>query len=62
MYKVSTQSRFSRRVNGGGWGDYSSMAIDSDGCIFWNAQEHFVTPISADWLTQLVSVKLNGCQ
>jgi hypothetical protein len=45
----------------GGWGDYSSMAIDSDACTFWYAQEYFVTPISEDWLTQLVSFKFSGC-
>jgi hypothetical protein len=46
----------------GGWGDYSSMAIDSDGCTFWYAQEYFVTPNTEDWLTQLVSFKFSGCQ
>jgi hypothetical protein len=44
------------------WGDYSSMAIDSDGCTFWYAQEYYVTPASVDWQTQLTSFKFNGCQ
>jgi len=45
-----------------GWGDYSSMAIDADGCTFWYAQEYYVTPASTDWQTSLTSFKFNGCQ
>jgi len=44
------------------WGDYSSMAIDADGCTFWYAQEYYTTPASVDWQTQLVSFRFNGCQ
>ncbi len=44
------------------WGDYSSMAIDADGCTFWYAQEYYVTPASVDWQTQLTSFKFSGCQ
>jgi len=45
-----------------GWGDYSSMTIDADGCTFWYAQEYYVTPASTDWQTQLTSFKFSGCQ
>jgi len=44
-----------------GWGDYSSMAIDADGCTFWYAQEYFTVPDSTNWQTQLISFKFNGC-
>jgi len=43
------------------WGDYSSMAIDSDGCTFWYAQEYYTVPDSSTWQTQLVSFKFSGC-
>ena len=45
-----------------GWGDYSSMAIDADGCTFWYAQEYYTVPASTNWQTQLASFKFNGCQ
>jgi hypothetical protein len=44
-----------------GWGDYSSLAIDADGCTFWYAQEYCTVPNSDSWQTQLVSFKFNGC-
>src|SRR5579871_679970 len=44
-----------------GWGDYSSMALDSDGCTFWYAQEYYVTPVSDTWQTSLISFRFNGC-
>ena len=44
-----------------GLGDYSSMAIDADGCTFWYAQEYYVTPSSYDWQTKLTSFRFNGC-
>jgi hypothetical protein len=43
------------------WGDYSSMAIDADGCTFWYAQEYYTVPSGADWQTQLTSFKFSGC-
>ena len=43
------------------WGDYSSMAIDADGCTFWYAQMYYTVPASTNWQTQLVSMKFNGC-
>jgi hypothetical protein len=45
----------------GGWGDYSSMAIDSDGCTFWYAQMYYTVPASNNWQTRLTSVKFSGC-
>jgi len=44
------------------WGDYSSMAIDADGCTFWYAQEYYTVPASTNWQTRLTSSKFNGCQ
>lgn len=43
------------------WGDYSSMAIDADGCTFWYAQMYYTVPASFNWQTKLVSMKFNGC-
>jgi hypothetical protein len=43
------------------WGDYSSMAIDADGCTFWYAQDYLTVPTSFTWQTKLVSFKFNGC-
>lgn len=43
------------------WGDYSSMAIDTDGCTFWYAQDYLTVPTSFTWQTKLVSFKFNGC-
>jgi hypothetical protein len=43
------------------WGDYSSMAIDADGCTFWYAQQYYTIPASSIWHTQLASLKFSGC-
>jgi hypothetical protein len=43
------------------WGDYSSMAIDADGCTFWYAQMYDTAPNSQDWQTRVVSMKFSGC-
>jgi hypothetical protein len=45
-----------------GWGDYSSMAIDADGCTFWYTQEYYTVPNSTNWRTQLLSFKFTGCR
>ena len=45
----------------GRWGDYSSMALDSDGCTFWYAQDYYTVPNSLTWQTRLVSFKFSGC-
>ena len=44
------------------WGDYSSMAIDADGCTFWYAQQYSTIPESMMWQTRLVSFRFNGCR
>jgi hypothetical protein len=44
------------------WGDYSSMAIDADGCTFWYSQEYYTVPDSTTWETQMTSFKFAGCQ
>jgi len=44
------------------WGDYSSMAIDADGCTFWYAQDYYTVPNSFTWQTKLVSFKFSGCR
>ena len=46
---------------GGRWGDYSSMAIDADGCTFWYAQEYYTVVASMNWQTKLASFKFSGC-
>lgn len=45
----------------GRWGDYSSMAIDADGCTFWYAQDYFTVPESFIWQTRMLSFKFSGC-
>jgi hypothetical protein len=44
-----------------GWGDYSSTAIDADGCTFWYAQQYASIPASRMWRTRLFSFKFSGC-
>ncbi len=50
------------QTSGDRWGDYSSMAIDNDGCTFWYAQEYYATSTGDNWQTRLVQLKFNGCQ
>jgi len=50
------------QTSGDRWGDYSSMAIDGDGCTFWYAQEYYATSNGDNWQTRLVQLKFNGCQ
>jgi hypothetical protein len=50
------------QTSGDRWGDYSSMAIDNDGCTFWYAQEYYATSNGDNWQTRLVQLKFNGCQ
>jgi hypothetical protein len=45
-----------------GWGDYSSMALDADGCTFWYAQQYSTIPGTMKWQTRLISFRFNGCQ
>jgi hypothetical protein len=46
------------------WGDYSSMAIDPNGCDFWYTNEYFLAPqpttlAENNWLTRIGSFRLN---
>ncbi len=44
------------------WGDYSSMAVDNDGCTFWYTQEYYTVPNSQfAWSTRLASLKFPTC-
>lgn len=43
------------------WGDYSSMALDADGCTFWYAQQYSTTSGTMQWQTRLISFRFNGC-
>jgi hypothetical protein len=64
--QVGTQSR---------WGDYTSMAIDADGCTFWYTNQYYGYPVSDktssyygkitapfNWSTQIASIRFPGCQ
>ena len=44
------------------WGDYSSMALDADGCTFWYAQQYSTASGTMNWQTRLISFRFNGCQ
>lgn len=54
-------------VNGGGsqtgsrWGDYSSMALDPNGCTFWYTNEYYLSTSSANWRTKISSIKFPSC-
>lgn len=44
-----------------GWGNYSSMRIDPDGCTFWYTNEYYMAT-GSEWSTQLASATFAGCQ
>lgn len=54
-------------VNGGGsqtgsrWGDYSSMALDPNGCTFWYTNEYYLSTSSSKWRTKISSIKFPSC-
>lgn len=54
-------------VNGGGsqtgsrWGDYSSMALDPDGCTFWYTNEYYLSTSSSNWRTKISSIRFPNC-
>ena len=51
------------QIGGAGrWGDYTSMAIDADGCTFWYTNEYYLTTSTFNWSTQIASIRLPGCQ
>ncbi|HJS98146.1 MAG TPA: hypothetical protein VJ756_03580 [Terriglobales bacterium] len=43
------------------WGDYTSMAIDNDGCTFWYTNQYYVQTGSFSWSTRVASLKFPGC-
>ena len=45
----------------GRWGDYSSLAVDPDGCTFWYTQEYYAATSSAGWRTRVGSFKFPSC-
>lgn len=44
------------------WGDYSSMALDNDGCTLWYTTEFYPADGSFAWDTWLGSLKYSTCQ
>jgi hypothetical protein len=46
----------------GRWGDYTSMAIDADGCTFWYTNQYYIDTGSFSWNTQLASIRFPTCQ
>jgi len=52
----------SQRNTSNRWGDYTSMAIDNDGCTFWYTDEYYVTPnVTFAWATRIASIKVPSC-
>lgn len=43
------------------WGDYSSVAIDNNGCTFWYVNQFYTTTTSFGWSTQVASLSFPGC-
>lgn len=56
--------------NGGGsqtgtgnrWGDYTSMALDPNGCTFWYTNEYYLSTSSFNWRTRISSIRFPNCQ
>ena len=47
---------------GGRWGDYTSMAIDADGCTFWYTNQYYLTTSTFNWSTRVASIRFPDCQ
>ena len=43
------------------WGDYTSMAIDADGCTFWYTNQYYQTTSSFNWSTRVASIRFPTC-
>jgi hypothetical protein len=44
------------------WGDYTSMAIDNDGCTMWYTNQYYTVPNSSfAWSTRVASLRFNSC-
>jgi hypothetical protein len=52
----------SQKDTGGRWGDYTSMALDSDDYTFWYTNQYYATTAAFSWSTQLVSIKFPNCK
>lgn len=44
------------------WGDYTSMAVDNDGCTMWYTNQYYTATGSFAWSTRLASLKFPTCQ
>lgn len=44
------------------WGDYSSMAVDPNGCTFWYTNEYYLSTSSFNWHTKISSLKFPNCR
>lgn len=53
----------SQRATNSRWGDYTSMAIDNDGCTFWYTNQYYTVPNTTfGWSTRIASLKFPNCQ
>jgi hypothetical protein len=43
------------------WGDYTSMAIDNDGCTFWYTNQYYSVTTRFDWSTRVASIRFPSC-
>jgi uncharacterized repeat protein (TIGR01451 family) len=43
------------------WGDYSSIAVDPNGCTFWYTQEHYLGTGTFNWGTRIGAFTLPFC-
>ena len=52
----------SQRSTANRWGDYTSLAIDNDGCTMWYSSQYYTVPNSQfAWSTRVASVKFASC-
>jgi hypothetical protein len=66
---LGTMETESTIVNGTGsqvdtanrWGDYTSMAIDADGCTFWYTNQYYQTTSAFNWSTRVASIRFPTC-
>ena len=43
------------------WGDYTSMAIDNDGCTFWYTDQYYTVTTKFSWSTRVASIRFPSC-
>ena len=52
----------SQSGTGSRWGDYTSMAIDNNGCTFWYVNQYYTVPNSSfAWSTRVASLSFPNC-